>query len=328
MAGAQVRATAAALDEGVLDPLRSDQPPRTVIWVAGRGTAETAGAMLAADAGRFGGGADRRRLRGAALDRRARRAGRRGRRSPATPRWCRPPRPVCAVVRGWWSSRPYEGPLRDATAGRSVVAGAAGVGARRLRAGPLPRRRAWPSLHVVDPGLRRRPRRAGRRTRRRGAAQQRRPRPVHQSRQDAGRPHVGTRRGARRRQRRRRWRSPGTARRSCCGSAHQAVAAVGLADPLVALARRDRPASRRRLDETSIFHDEELDGPLPRRVRTFVLDHRRRAARSSGPGQRARRRRRDQRRGRARRSATAAASGRARRAVRSNSWRCWPSDWR
>ena len=51
MAGAQVRATAAALDEGVLDPLRADQPPRTVIWVAGRGTAETAGTMLAAALG-------------------------------------------------------------------------------------------------------------------------------------------------------------------------------------------------------------------------------------------------------------------------------------
>ena len=51
MAGAQVRATAAALDEGDLDPLQSDQPPRTVIWVAGRGNAETAGAMLSATLG-------------------------------------------------------------------------------------------------------------------------------------------------------------------------------------------------------------------------------------------------------------------------------------
>ena len=42
MAGAQVRATAAALEEGVLDPLRSDLPPRTVIWVASRGAAEAA----------------------------------------------------------------------------------------------------------------------------------------------------------------------------------------------------------------------------------------------------------------------------------------------
>ena len=47
-AGAQVRAVAAALDEGALDALRGDDRPRTVIWVAGRGTAETAGAMLAA----------------------------------------------------------------------------------------------------------------------------------------------------------------------------------------------------------------------------------------------------------------------------------------
>ena len=48
MAGAQVRATAAALDEGVLEPLRSDLPPRTVVWVASRGAAESAGLMLAA----------------------------------------------------------------------------------------------------------------------------------------------------------------------------------------------------------------------------------------------------------------------------------------
>ncbi|OMC14437.1 TobH protein [Mycobacterium colombiense] len=50
-AGAQVRAVAAAVDEGALDPLRTDDRPRSVIWVAGRGTAETAGAMLAATLG-------------------------------------------------------------------------------------------------------------------------------------------------------------------------------------------------------------------------------------------------------------------------------------
>ncbi len=61
MAGAQVRATAAALDEGDLDALQYDQPPRTVIWVAGRGNAETAGTMLSAALGRLGGRADRRR---------------------------------------------------------------------------------------------------------------------------------------------------------------------------------------------------------------------------------------------------------------------------
>jgi hypothetical protein len=50
-AGAQVRAAAAALDEGALEPVRGDDRPRTVIWVAGRGTAETAGAILAATLG-------------------------------------------------------------------------------------------------------------------------------------------------------------------------------------------------------------------------------------------------------------------------------------
>jgi hypothetical protein len=51
MAGAQVRATGAALAEGVLDPLGSELPARTVIWVAGRGTAATAGTLLAATLG-------------------------------------------------------------------------------------------------------------------------------------------------------------------------------------------------------------------------------------------------------------------------------------
>ncbi len=48
MAGASVRSVAAAAEEGALDSLRIDDRPRSVIWVAGRGTAETAGAMLAA----------------------------------------------------------------------------------------------------------------------------------------------------------------------------------------------------------------------------------------------------------------------------------------
>ena len=50
-AGAQVRATAAALDDGALDAVSGDERPRTVIWVAGRGVAETAGTMLAATLG-------------------------------------------------------------------------------------------------------------------------------------------------------------------------------------------------------------------------------------------------------------------------------------
>jgi hypothetical protein len=51
MAGAQGRVAAAALDEGALDSVRGDDRPRTAIWVAGRGAAETAGSMLAATLG-------------------------------------------------------------------------------------------------------------------------------------------------------------------------------------------------------------------------------------------------------------------------------------
>ncbi|MGE4428862.1 MAG: TobH protein [Solirubrobacteraceae bacterium] len=50
-AGAQVRAIDAAAEEGELDPLRAGHPPRSVIWVAVRGPAETAGAILAATLG-------------------------------------------------------------------------------------------------------------------------------------------------------------------------------------------------------------------------------------------------------------------------------------
>ncbi|MGV0715338.1 TobH protein [Mycolicibacterium sp. XJ662] len=51
MAGAQVRATAAALAEGELDGLRAEQPPRTLIWLADRGNGQTGGALLAAAVG-------------------------------------------------------------------------------------------------------------------------------------------------------------------------------------------------------------------------------------------------------------------------------------
>ena len=151
MAGAQVRATAAALEEGVLDPVASDQPPRTVIWVAGRGAAETAGSMLAAalggsvaapivvasEAPPWIGALDVLVIAGddpgdPALVSAAATGVRRGAR-------------VVVVA-------PYDGPLRDATAGRAAVleprvrvpddfglAGYLGAGLATLR--------------VVDPGL-------------------------------------------------------------------------------------------------------------------------------------------------------------------------------
>lgn len=47
MAGGQVRAVATAVAEGALDPLGAQDRARAVIWVAGRGTAGYAGAVLA-----------------------------------------------------------------------------------------------------------------------------------------------------------------------------------------------------------------------------------------------------------------------------------------
>lgn len=123
MAGAQVRATAAAVAEGALDAVRSDgwdYPPRTLVWVATRGTAATAGSLLAAaradvvrqplvlasEAPAWVGSLDVLVVAGddpgdpalvAAAAARVRRGAR-----------------VVVVA-------PYEGPLRDATAGRVAV---------------------------------------------------------------------------------------------------------------------------------------------------------------------------------------------------------------
>jgi hypothetical protein len=119
-AGAQVRAIASAADEGALDSLRADDRPRSLIWVAGRGTAETAGAMLAAT------------LSGAASEPIAV--------ASDAPPWVGPldvlivagddpgdPALVGAAATGVRRGArvvvvaPYEGPLRDSTAGRAVV---------------------------------------------------------------------------------------------------------------------------------------------------------------------------------------------------------------
>ena len=232
MAGAQVRATAAAVDEGALDTVRTGERPRSVIWVAGRGTAESAGAMLAAT---LGGSAAEPIVVAA-----------------EAPPWIGPldvlvvagddpgdPTLVAAAATGVRRgarvvvAAPYEGPLRDAAAGRVGAAGAATAGARRVRAVPLP---------GGGPGhaARRRPGaadgsgRTGRRTGRRGVAQQRRPRVVHQCRQGAGATDVGAQRGAGRR-------PAATLALARHGAAamlrigHRVVAAAGLADALVAL---------------------------------------------------------------------------------------------
>ena len=119
-AGAQVRAIAAAQDEGALDSLRVEERARSVIWVAGRGTAETAGAILAAT---LGGVASEPMVIGA-----------------EAPPWVGPldvlivagddpgdPALVGAAATGVRRGArvvvvaPYEGPLRDTTAGRAAV---------------------------------------------------------------------------------------------------------------------------------------------------------------------------------------------------------------
>ncbi|MGV0625025.1 TobH protein [Mycolicibacter minnesotensis] len=123
MAGAQVRATAAAVDEGALETVFGDSrdyPPRTVIWLATRGTAATAGALLAA----VRGDSSRAPLVLAA----------------ETPAWIGSldvlvvagddpgdPTLVAAAAAGVRRGArvvliaPHEGPLRDATAGRVGV---------------------------------------------------------------------------------------------------------------------------------------------------------------------------------------------------------------
>ncbi len=119
-AGAQVRATAAAVEEGACEFLASDQRPRTVIWLAGRGPAESAGAMLAASLGP------------AAVEPIVTAA--------QVPPWIGPldvlviagddpgdpvlvSAAATAVRRGARVvvAAPFEGPLRDATAGRATV---------------------------------------------------------------------------------------------------------------------------------------------------------------------------------------------------------------
>ncbi|HZA11613.1 TobH protein [Mycobacterium sp.] len=118
--GAQVRATAAAVDEGALASVAGGERPRTVVWVAGRGTAATAGAMLAAVLGET--------------------AGQPIVVATGAPPWIGPldvlvvagddPADPALVAAAATAVRrgarvvvaaPYEGPLRDATASRAAV---------------------------------------------------------------------------------------------------------------------------------------------------------------------------------------------------------------
>lgn len=267
MAGAQVRATAAALDEGDLESVRSDVPPRTVVWVAGRGTAATAGSMLAAvlggtlsapivvaaEAPPWIGALDVLIVAGddpgdPALVSAAATAVRRGAR-------------VVVVA-------PYDGPLRDATAGRSVALPPRlpvpddFALARYLAAGLA-------ALEAITPGVRvdlaTLADELDAEAFRNSAARELFTNPAKELTQrmlDRDVVFAGD--------------TPATltlARHACTVMlrvAQKTVAAVGLADVLVALGQgwgRGSSGSQ----EMSIFHDDEIDGPLPQRARTIVL---------------------------------------------------------
>ncbi|WP_454789015.1 TobH protein [Mycolicibacterium lutetiense] len=264
MAGAQVRATAAALAEGLLDPLHADHPPRTVIWVAGRGTAEDAGAMLAgalsasiaapivvvAETPPWLGALDVVIVAGddpgdPALVNAAATGVRRGAR-------------VLIVA-------PHEGPLRDVAAGRAVVLAPRlwvpdDFGLTRYLAAGLA------ALHVVDPGMRV------------DLAALADELDAEALRNSAGRDlltnpaktlaermsdNAVVLAGD----------NPATVALARHGAtvmlrlAGEVVAATGLGDVLAAIGSGaiGPPAAR------SLFHDEEIDGPLPRRMRTFAL---------------------------------------------------------
>ena len=268
MAGAQVRATAAALDEGDLDAVASDSPPRTIVWMAGRGNAHTAGTMLAAILGgsvgapfvvvseppMWIGALDVLILAGddpgePALVSAAATGVRRGAR-------------VVVIA-------PYEGPLRDATSGRSVA---------------LPPRVPMPDdftltrylaaglavVQVITPGAQ-----ADLAT----LADQLDDEALHNSaardlftnpakvlaEQMAGYDVVFAGDCAA---------TLALARHAATVMlrvAHRTVAAVDLADVLVAIGTGWGRGPTSDSDELSIFHDEQIDGPRPARTRTFVL---------------------------------------------------------
>jgi hypothetical protein len=266
MGGAQVRAAAAALDEGALDSVRGDDRPRTVIWVAGRGSAATAGAMLAATAGGASaapiviaaeappwiGAVDMLIVAGddpgdPALVGAAASAVRRGAR---------------VVV-----AAPYDGPLRDATAGRAAVMEprlpvADGFGLCRYLAVGLA------VLQSVDPKLRV------------DLAVLADELDAEALRNSASREvFTNPAKALVERMSRRRLVLAGDcaatltlARHGCAvllRIAHEVAAAAGLTDALMAL--RAGAGSGFADPTEALFHDEEIDGPITERLRVLAL---------------------------------------------------------
>ncbi len=267
MAGAQVRAIASALDEGDLDAVRSDAPPRTVVWVAGRGPAENAGAMLAAA---LGGSVSTPIVV-----------------ASEAPPWIGaldvlivagddPGDPLLAAAAAMGVRRgtrvvvvaPYEGPLRDATAGRSVVL------APRL---PVPEdftlvrylAAGLAVLQVITPGnsvdLAALADELDDEAFRNSAGHEVFTNPAKGlAERMTGRDVVFAGDTAA---------FLALARHACMVMlrvGHKTVAAVGLADALVAIGTGWGRDSEDR-SERSIFHDAQIDGPMPQGTRTIVL---------------------------------------------------------
>jgi hypothetical protein len=267
MAGAQVRATAAAVAEGALESLSSDQRPRSLIWISGRGPAATAGAMLTAT---LGGSAAEPIVVAA-----------------EAPPWIGPldvlvvagddpgdPALVSSAATGVRRgarvvvAAPYEGPLRDATAGRVAVlaprlwvpddfglsrylaAGLATVQAVETRSAPTLDLMALADQLDAE-ALRNS---AGREVFTNAAKAL--------ADRIAGRSVVLTGDCA------------ATLALAHHGAAvllriaHKAVGAAGLADALVALRAEGQDGAS---EVDALFHDEELDGPLPERLRVLAL---------------------------------------------------------
>jgi hypothetical protein len=265
-AGAQVRAIAAARDEGALESLRTDDRPRTVIWVAGRGTAETAGAMLAATLG------------GTAAEPIAV--------TSEAPPWVGPldvlvvagadpgdPALVGAASIGVRRGArvvvvaPYEGPLRDSTAGRvAVLEPRISVPdeftlCRYLAAGLA-------ALQTVDPRLR---------IDLAMLADELDAEALHNS---AGcEVFTNPAKSLAARVSGRRVALAGDCAATLALARHgssvllriarQVVAATGLGDAVVAL--RAGPDAGFANSADALFHDEEIDGPLPERLRVLAL---------------------------------------------------------
>jgi hypothetical protein len=268
-AGAQVRAVAAAQDEGALESLRTDGRPRTVIWVAGRGTAETAGAMLAATLG--GTAAEPIVV------------------ASAAPPWVGPldvlivagddpgePALVGAAATGVRRgarvvvAAPYEGPLRDTTAGRVAELSPRLWGpnefglCRYLAAGLATLQTVDPRLSV-DLAL---------------LADELDAEALHNS---AGRElFTNPAKTIAARMTGRRVVLAGDCAATLVLARHgssillriadRVAAATGLADAVMALSAGSSGGFRdARYSGEDLFHDEEIDGPLPERLRVLAL---------------------------------------------------------